>query len=338
MRKTFVRLAFPIAVLATAGLGMHSAAAPAPDLAIKVAETVLIPRAEQLRDAFTAQADAWASGCADRERLVTAYNAAADSWAATEHARFGPLSKENRLERIAFWPDPRNAIGRGLQALIAAADEAALTPERMAKASVAVQGLPVIERLLFAGKEPGAAPEDIDARHCAIGKAVSANLAAIGAAAVADWTRADTGELARVTRDAVAPDRARSDAAVLLTDLVTLFQVIEERKLPPLTGGTVKAANPKCAESWRSGRSKRNIALNLEAAAATLKGFEPAAPKPVAEALEKIGEAQQALLANPAGPVGFDVTSVINNIRYIISEQLPGAAGVPLGFNSLDGD
>jgi predicted lipoprotein len=313
-------------------------AAPPPDLAIKVAETVLVPAAERLAQAFEAQADAWAAGCQDRDRLAAAYHGAADAWAATEHVRFGPLSKENRLERIAFWPDPRNAIGRGLEAFIKAPDETALAPDRMAKASVAVQGLPVIERLLFAGQEPDVSPAVIDARRCAIGRAVSASLQAIAAGVVADWTKPEIGELARVTRDAVAADRARADAGVLLTDLVTLFQVIEERKLPPLSANADKPANPKSAESWRSGRSRRNIAINLEAAAAMLKAFEPAAPKRAAEALERTEEARRALLASPMGPVGFDVTSLINNIRYIVSEQLPAAAGVPLGFNSLDGD
>jgi predicted lipoprotein len=63
--------------------------------------------------------------------------------------RFGPVTEENRLERILFWPD-RKGIGlKQVQAAIAGEDATAADPQTLPGKSVAMQGLGALEFVLF---------------------------------------------------------------------------------------------------------------------------------------------------------------------------------------------
>ena len=94
-----------------------------------------------------------APGPVPGEALRGAYHAAADAWQGVQHVQAGPISARLRADRIAFWPDPRNATGRQLADLLAGPDPATLTAEGFVRASAAVQGFPAVEHLLF---DPGA--------------------------------------------------------------------------------------------------------------------------------------------------------------------------------------
>ena len=54
----------------------------------------------------------------------------------------------------------------------------------------------------------------------------------------------------------------------MFTDLLTLFQLVGDLKLASPLGLSLDEPKPKLAESWRSGRSLRNVELNLESARA----------------------------------------------------------------------
>lgn len=330
-----------ILALLISGVGAARAAEPG-EVAVAIAKSVLVPRYEALAAALEAQSTAWKAGCGDAAALKTAYNGAADAWAGIEHGRYGPVSRENRPERIAFWPDPRNGTEKGLAALLSAPDEAALAPERMASASVAVQGLPVIERLLYPVKEPGQTAEpSLDARRCAIGASVAANLASIGARIRAEWSDPQTGELAKLEKlaaEAPADPALKSAATQMLTDLATLFQITGDRKLLPLYGGKGKGPQPKAAESWRSGRSERNILLNLEAAEATAVALKPLSEPEAASLVKRLETAKRLVSSHAGNPPGFSGFASVKIAQYEAIQKLPAALGIPLGFNSMDGD
>ena len=122
-------------------------------------ERHVLPRYAQLADAAAALDAAGSRFCeapatAAIDEVRSAFHAAADAWHGVEHLRFGPMESRLRAERLAFWPDPRNATGRQLGELLAGRDPAGLTPEGFLRASAAVQGLPAMEWLLFdAGAE-----------------------------------------------------------------------------------------------------------------------------------------------------------------------------------------
>lgn len=313
------------------------------DVALAVASHILVPRYQQLQTAFRNQADAWQAGCADTKLLRAAFDKSADAWAAVEHGRFGPIARDNRPERISFWPDPRNATEKGLAQLSAAPDEAALAPERIVRASVAVQGLPALERILFFTPAPGAKPvlAKLSERQCAIGKAISANLANIGDETVKEWIEPQTGQLAKLESLRNAPDglqQARAAATQILTDLATLFMIVADRKLLPLYGGKGKGPQPRASEAWRSGRSERNIMLNLDAASDTATVLKPFAMESADILIGRLKTAKNIIGAHDGNPPGFAGFASVKVAQYEAIQKLPAALDVPLGFNSLDGD
>ena len=313
--------------LTTLAYAVQPAAAGA-TLAATVSHRVIAPRVAALKDAFGTQAAEWDKGCQDPELLRASYQKAADAWAQVEFFRAGPLSKQTRAERIDYWPDPRNATAKGLKALLEVPE--APSVKIISEASVAAQGLPAIERLLYA---EGEAPKVIGEKACAVGRSIAHNLASLALTLDAEWSDAATGELHRLD-GLTANDAKASEAAVaILTDLATGIRVIEERKVPPLLGH-----NPKAAKSWRSGRSIRDIEQNLDALDKAYTQIAAYAPQAAASVKEKLHEAALALKASEDANRAIAIQAGINNARYYASDVLPGEIGVTLGFNSLDGD
>lgn len=308
------------------------------EMAAAVAETVTGPRLANLERAFGEQAAAWEGRCQSLDGLREAFNSASDAWARIEPFASGPLSRKSRRERIYYWPDPRNAVTRGLNALLDGEGETGLTPQNMADASVAAQGLPALERLLFSQDGSGSAPDALSARECAVGLAISRNLRTIAADALAEWSEPEIGDLAKIRATRAMPGKAVEAASAVLGDVATSLRVMEDRKIPPLFGGKGVIPDEKKAESWRSHRSARDLLLNVEALQAALEAIAPFAPEAAAAANEKLAGAAAAL-ADPNDPNrGVNVIAAINNAKYYVVDVLTGELGVALGFNSLDGD
>ncbi len=155
------------------GLIVFSTAAQAADpakIARGFADDFAVPRFKAVASAAHAQADAWTKFCAagpraDTSALKKSFNDLADAWAKVEFVRIGPAAVALRVERFNWWLDRTGATGKALSAMLAAPD--ALAPDKLASGSVAGQGLPVIERLLYD-------KDAIDAPRCAVGVAVRA--------------------------------------------------------------------------------------------------------------------------------------------------------------------
>lgn len=323
-----------IAACLIAGFGLTTLAVAAPSatavatLAATVSRSVIAPRVAELNHAFGAQAAEWDKSCQDPESLRASYQKAADAWAQVEFFRAGPLSKQTLAERIDYWPDPRNATAKGLKVLLDAPQ--APSAKTIAEASVAAQGLPALERLLYAD---GEAPKVIGEKECAVGHAIAHNLASLAMTLDAEWSDAATGELHRLDELSGNDAKASEAAVAILTDLATGLRLIEERKIPPLF-----APNAKAAKSWRSGRSIRDIEQNMDALDKAYTQVAAYAPQAATSVKEKLHEAAVALRASEDANRAIAIQAGINNARYYASEVLPAELGVTLGFNSLDGD
>src|SRR3546814_4200550 len=104
----------------------------------------------------------------------------------SEFLRFGPLVAANRYERIYFWPDPRGITLRQVQGLLGQADGSMPDAAGLATQSVALQGLPALEYVLY-GKagllaaseaqatDSGKANAENKTRACAYATAVAGN-------------------------------------------------------------------------------------------------------------------------------------------------------------------
>ncbi|WP_372423900.1 imelysin family protein [Salinarimonas chemoclinalis] len=319
--------------------------------ALRAAETVLAPAYAALAEAAAAQASAWEAACAapgpslDLAPLDAAFHAAADAHARIEPVRWGPVSEEFRFERLAFWPERRNASGRALAQLEALDDETPLAPERFAETSVAGQGFTALERLLFDPDTRGAlAAGGVRApRLCRIGEAIARALAATAGEVSRAW--------AEETLPTLAGDAGGAQRAVtrLVTDALTGLQAIESLKLGLPLGADLADARATRAEMWRSGRSARQIALNLDGIEALVDalvgGDETRAPgtlRALAQA-ERLAERAPTDLgeaaADPArrGRVLL-LAAAVATARGNAATEVPPALGVVTGFNALDGD
>ena len=139
-------------------------------------------------------------------------------------------------------------------------------------------------------------------------------------------------------------------ASLLLTDLVSAFRLMHDVKLLPVMGASVDVARPRVAESWRSGRSQRNLKLNIESAQALTRVWGEtilAAHRTKIDAL--YATALKAIDAVPAdlGDAAADpkrrarveaARAGIKAVQVEIAATLPTDLGITLGFNSLDGD
>ncbi len=326
--------------------------------ALAVVDRFIIPAYRRLVEATDAQDKAWAAFAANRAAgdfasLRVAYHSTADAWAHAQIFKTGPISLFLRYERFAYWPEARNVTGRMLDALLASNDPNDLTLATLARDSVAAQGLTALERLLYEGADPAAALKAPDGeRRVAVGRGIARNLSGIARDVLADWT-APAG-----VRAAIAANKgwnnlfmdAPEAASLLLTDLVGAFRLMHDLKLLPVMGASADVARPNSAEAWRSGRSQRDLKLNLTAAQAMTKAFAETVPAAhvtkidgLYVAANKAVDAVPALLgqaaADPAQRPRVEAArAAVKAVQTEIAAVLPADLGIPLGFNSLDGD
>ncbi|WP_374383436.1 imelysin family protein [Dongia sp.] len=298
---------------------------------------------------FAAKADA-----AGIEPLKAGFNDVADAWASVQQFRIGALAQEQRAERFAYWPERRNIVEKQINALLGGHGQEGLAPKELAGASVAVQGLPVLERILYGHEVKDLLAGEKSERRRAIVSSIAANLHAIAVEAQGIWAKNLNDPATAANIFAANPAEGTAQA---YTNLLTITQIVAEQKIGvPLGGADAANAKPKAAEQWRSGRSLRNIALNLETAKTSVLadgGFANLLPADKAALKEQLAKAFDDSIdaARAAGPdlaeavahqdLRKPVTALlvkVNHLRDLLRQQVPPAIGVTLGFNELDGD
>jgi hypothetical protein len=317
------------------------------------------------------QEQSWAAFCRQPSAngfgaARAAFQAAMDAWMPLQHVHTGPAALQTRIDRIYFWPERKNAVTKQVATLLQSGDAAALAPDRIAAASVAVQGFPALQLLLYDGDDPARsflAGDPAAAYRCAFGLAVARNLKAIAGQIVADWTEAIDAMAAAPPRSGSEfglPESPKETAQQMFTDLLTLFQLVGDLKLALPLGLSLDKPKPKLAESWRSGRSLRNVELNLESARAMYgkdrtSGFRSLMPAGGdSESLdEQIVGAFAAISSSLAAiPMPLDAAvgdsgarpeveallADVRRVRDLVGQRLPAAIGLSVGFNALDGD
>ncbi len=345
-------------VLAAFSLILPQAAyADAQQAVLRVADGFVIPKYEALARATDAQEIAWTSFCAKREAenatpLIAAYNRAADAWAEAQIVKTGPIVLFLRQERFYYWPEAHDATAHALQNLIASNDPKALEPATFAHDSVAGQGLPALERLLFDENAIAQLKAKDGTRRCAVGQAIARNLKIIAHDVTNEWKGPYGIRAALAANKGWRGMFADTNEAtrLLLTDLVTLFQFVDDNKLLNVLGKDAASAKPRMAEAWRSKRSARDIQLNLAAAREMADFFARELKLP---AREKLDQALDAAIRAAAGlPEDFGAAAAdpkrrdkleaaraaIKSAQASLAAILPPALGVNLGFNALDSD
>jgi predicted lipoprotein len=206
-----------------------------------------------------------------------------------------------------------------LDRLLASGNPKDLTSDSLAHDSVAGQGLTALERLLYDGDNPAAllkAPGKDGAWRAQVGLGIARNLATISRDVLKDWT-APGGVRAAIAANKgwknLFADGAEA-ARLLLTDLVAGFKLMHDVKLLPVLGANAAAAKPRSAEAWRSGRTQRDLALNLASAQAMANVFAATAPATHRSKLEALfTAAAKAMAAVP--PISATRRPIRNGVR-----------------------
>lgn len=296
------------------------------------------------RDAATAlhtTAQAHCAGTATKAELSAAYKNAYLTWAPLDSYQFGPVEQLSAALTVNFWPDKKNFVGRGLNALLELPQDSLSNPATIAAGSAATQGLPAIERLLTG-----------DLPICPASEGISGYLAQTAQALYAGWF--DAGGWAELTLTA-GPDNPvylseEEFTKALFTALdFGLTRLLDARIGRPL--GTYGRPFPKRAEAWRSGLSNDLIGAQIEGVAQMLeRGFAEDIPEAdrarvldvlgqARDRLDKIGAPMDQAVADPLTRIRVEgLYSKVMSARTELEQRVGPALGVQTGFSAADGD
>lgn len=330
-------------------------------IGLEIAEDFAAPATAEFTDATAVLETNVATLCGapSPQALAESRDAFADTihaWGILSTLRFGPLASENRFERIFFWPDTRGVILRQVQELLAQQEVTATDPATLAEKSVAMQGLPALEYLLW-GSGADALATQGDAFRCAYAHAIAGNLHAIGQAVEAEW---QSGAAFHTAFTAPGPDvelyrDKREVASAFVKALGTTLQFMVSAELAPALGETVDEANPRRAPFWRSDLTFAFLAAQIEGLDGLITATQLEETLPVNEStVVATLRFDLAGAKNALGAIDLPVEAAFydapawESLRYTgvaltlanrtVNEALTGAIGLVMGFNALDGD
>jgi hypothetical protein len=338
------------------GLCVSAAAwAAEPDYRALNADAVakhILPRYRTLAAATDALAQAARRHCDNPAALAEPWRQAMAAWQSVQHLRFGPIEYFNRLQRFAFWPDPRNIAQRQLAELFEKRDAAALDPAKLVTGSVAIQGLRALERAIFDPGERKQFPGD--AYRCRWLAAAADNLAVMARDTLSEWAGPPQDFAARFVRadgdgsQYHAPGEATLE---LFKSVYAAVELIADHKLARPLGDKAAAARPHLAESWRSETSLANVKINLAAARDLYASLAPgvgdaALRQDIAQrfaatlaAADAVRGPLESAVGDPARrPAVERLRREALALKRVLADRLAPALGLPLGFNALDGD
>ena len=319
-----------------------------------------------LREALGALCDAPAEDALDRAR--NAYHEAMDAWMAMQHLHFGPLEQELRAYRVYFWPQARGRVGDVIAELLSAGDEGVFSPERFSGTSVAAQGLPAAEHLLFARGDALSGAAEAGSLRCRMLRAVGRGLEEVAHEALEEWTLAVSAGSASSYADLMlepgtgnAGFPSSQDATLrFFAALHTGLSLVAEVKVAPVIGDSMATVRPALAESRASGRSTRNVAINLGALQALYAGEEGRGLGEIVAASKEdpaldplMRKAFRLTLENarsldvPLERAATDpnlrkrvekLSLQVRALRQLVRTRVAEALDLAVGFNSLDGD
>jgi uncharacterized protein len=289
-----------------------------------------------------------------REAFVEAVN----GWSAIEIFQFGPVNREHRYERLYFWPDRKGLGYRQVQRALADTDETVTDVKTLSKKSVALQGLPALEILLYGkGADALAGSEDEAAFRCRFAAAVADNVAQLAGELVEAWAPD-----APFTKSFLDPEpdgalyRAPKDVTLELSKAFSGgIERVRDQKLGRMLGESAARARPRLAPFWRSGQTFPNMTGNLQSVRALfvdggfaqiVAGQSPGVEDSILFDLKHSTD----VLAAETAPVAEVVTDPeqrgkleavrvgLKSANTTATELIAAGADLSFGFNAGDGD
>jgi len=280
-----------------------------------------------------------------------------------EHIRFGPMMKDYRLERFAYWPDRKGRGARAVRALLKSQDKTALSAETLAKKSIALQGLTALELLLYrTDLKAFQKTNRAGVFRCGYAQAIVNNLSNIAKDVRLEWQHgAEISFQLLLPGKGPSPYRTRKEVTQeFYQTIVSGFQKLHDLKMKPLLGKDREHAKPKRAAFWRSGLALDVLQNNLNGLKHFIhtSGFlqllvdeEVDLQAHVQGVYQEIEKGFESFVKNGSAlPIEHVVTdpmhrpvfemliAKISHLNAGFARQFAVAADLPLGFNASDGD
>ena len=324
--------------------------------------------AEMIRPGYSALAEASATLKGKVESLCAkpstaaprdakdAFAATVAAWSKVEILRFGPVIEDHRYERLFFWPDPKGLGLRQLQDVLAKRDTTVTEPDQLAGKSVALQGLPALEVLLYGDGAETLSKGD-GAFRCSFALSIAINVERIAKSVIEGWREGSAYAKAFVGPAPGDPyyHAPKEVTLELFKAFTTGIELVRDQKLGKPLGASPAEAKPKLAAFWRSGLSFQNAAGNLEGVRALFAqgGFAQVVAQESAgvenSILFDLDHAVEVLrgIDQPMADVvkDEDLRAKIEALRVGLKgaaqtagDMISRGAGLAFGFNAMDGD
>ncbi|MFZ2103470.1 MAG: imelysin family protein [Oricola sp.] len=283
-----------------------------------------------------------------------AFRDSALSFARIEFLRTGPLAKDNRLERLLFWPDRKGVALRQVQAAIATGDESVTDAAALPAKSVALQGFTALEYLLFGTGSDEMAKQD--GQRCAFAAAVAGNIHSIAEKLAAEWN--DPQGYAAIWAEPGPDNEAFRNVEEAVGELISIpseaFEIIRDQRLKPILPEDGEP-NRKQALFWRSGLTMEFAQAGFEALRAYFEASQMGSLLTDDErwqtrsiefefgnaerTFERLGLPIEDVLADPDRTKDLQYLVILSqSLQRMFGEQLTATLGLSVGFSSLDGD
>jgi len=280
------------------------------------------------------------------------------AWSKIEPIRFGPVAHERRYERIFFWPDPKGIGARQVREALSKLDQSVTNEEDLAAKSVALQGLPPLQYLLYGDGADALATANGQAPfRCQFAASVAGSLAQLTREIANDWQ--DGGA---ASKSYLAPGPANQTYHTpkeVTLDLFKTFtggiETVRDQKLAKMLGAGAERARPRLAPFYESGLTFADVIGNLEGTrdlftksglAQVVHEESPGVEDSILFDLDHAIEVMSAISA-PVDEVvhNEDLRAKLEALRVSLKSAVTTAgdmiargAGLAFGFNAMDGD
>lgn len=301
----------------------------------------LADSANRLRHA--AESYCTAPGNTRLDRVRSQWQSTFLAWQAIRFVDFGPIERNSRAWQIQFWPDTRNLVAHKAQGWLKATGE--ITSKAIAEDGVAVQGLPILEYLLFDADLQTSSSALPASRPCGLLTSVAGHLADTTADVVTDWKALEPVYL--------SDDQFTTDT---FNAARTMLDTLQDKRLEtPMGVRGGQQPNPYLADAWRSGQS-------VAAMKASLSGLDRYFLPGLRILMTNAGETglfrdfqhqmDAALAAFKPLPDGLKMALAsdqdsrslqsllvqVSELRMLLAGPVADSLGIIRGFNSSDGD
>ncbi|NOH83941.1 imelysin family protein [Vibrio sp. 03-59-1] len=279
------------------------------------------------------------SNGADLSDLKRYWQASMAAWMHLQGQERGPVKALEQSWNVQFWPDKKNTTGRKMSQLVSY--DKSWTAEEISNQSVTVQGLGAIEWMLYDAQSPLLTNKG---ETCSSATAISQNL---------------QNRTSQIRQAWLINPWTSMNEAQWNSEYVSLLSNQLEYSMKKLSRPLAKMGHPRAyfSESWRSASSLSNLKENLKAMQAIyfangsgLDAILRARDK--GELADRITlQFDMAIDTWPEQDSLFNMLQTksgyqnvlaqynkLEQLKYLIHEEVAIELGVVIGFNATDGD